>query len=50
MPEEPTVVEPRRDDTAADAESLFSFGLIEEQPVPSEVPPPSIDPFQQPGE
>jgi hypothetical protein len=39
---------PRRDNAAADATSLFSFGRIEEQPVPAEAPPPSTDPFQEP--
>lgn len=47
MPE-PIPRSPRRDDAAADATSLFSFGRLEEQPVPTEVPPPSIDPFQEP--
>ncbi|MET8079972.1 hypothetical protein [Streptomyces sp. NPDC005303] len=35
---------PRRDDTAADADSLERMGRIDEQPVPA----PSISPFLEP--
>lgn len=37
-------VQPRRDDTAADARSLEQMGRIEPQPVPA----PSISPFLEP--
>ncbi|MER5875429.1 hypothetical protein ABT119_05810 [Streptomyces sp. NPDC001910] len=44
MPEPPVARQPRRDDTAADANSLEQMGRIDEQPVPA----PSIDPFLEP--
>jgi hypothetical protein len=44
MPEPPVARQPRRDDTAADANSLEELGRIDEQPVPA----PSISPFLEP--
>jgi hypothetical protein len=44
MPEPPAARAPRRDTTAADADSLERMGRIDEQPVPE----PSISPFLEP--
>lgn len=45
---EPIPRQPRRDDAAADVASLEDMDRIDEQPIPSDAPPPSIDPFQEP--
>ncbi|MGQ4343616.1 hypothetical protein [Streptomyces sp. SAS_275] len=45
MPQpEPIPMRPRRDDTAADADTLEEMGRLDEQPVPA----PSISPFLEP--
>ncbi|MEU1497238.1 hypothetical protein [Streptomyces sp. NPDC005732] len=40
---EPIPMQPRRDDAAADVVTLEAMDRIEEQPVPSDAPPPGSD-------
>ncbi|MCX4816790.1 hypothetical protein OG601_47580 [Streptomyces sp. NBC_01239] len=44
MSEPPVELQPRRDDTAADAGSLERLGRLDPQPIPA----PSDDPFLEP--
>ncbi|MFG3585150.1 hypothetical protein [Streptomyces sp. NPDC047990] len=47
---EPIPMQPRRDDAAADVVTLENMDRIDEQPIPSDPPPPDGDPPSDSGE